>query len=273
MNTSIKDKYLIWTAIGLVVCLISLGVTIVVGSDFGHDNFVRVITFVCCNALGWLFYLIFQSFIYDAYQIYTIKFGSKATPCEEVVPIEHTSSAVVNDSPSIQTTEPTQVPEPIQIHIDAQQHEETRANYMDREKLEEEKRIRMVMEYIHYIMPRIADEETVNHICTEVHQWMIFHKYKPKAIKRKLIKEVNSVPLRHFVWNIAERFMYKKHYTGDVKANFIRSLFPKEFVDTDIDTTKNFKVSPKASEIPIDEPEGGNLNFHYPEDYTPKQLV
>ena len=37
--------------------------------------------------------------------------------------------------------------------------------------------------------------------------------------------------------------------------------FPKEFVDTDIDTTKNFKVSPRASKIPIDEPEGGNLNF------------
>ena len=270
MNTSIKDKYLIWTAIGLVVCLISLGVTIVVGSDFAHDNFVRVITFVCCNALGWLFYLIFQSFIYDAYQIYTIKFGSKEIACQKVEPIENTSCAEVNDSQAIETNEPLQVSEPIQIHIDTQQHEETRSNYMDREKQEEEKRIRMVMEYIHYIMPRIADEETVNHICTEVHQWMIFHKYKPKAIKRRLIKEVNSVPLRHFVWNIAERFMYKKHYTGDVKANFIRSLFPKEFVDTDIDTTKNFKVSPRASEIPIDEPEGGNLNFHYPEDYTSK---
>ena len=46
--------------------------------------------------------------------------------------------------------------------------------------------------------------------------------------------------------------------------------FPKEFVDTDIDTTKNFKVCPRASEIPIDEPEGGNLNFHYHEDFQSK---
>ena len=41
-------------------------------------------------------------------------------------------------------------------------------------------------------------------------------------------------------------------------------------VDTDIDTTKNFKVSPRASEIPIDEPEGGNLNFHY---FDTKSLI
>ena len=28
----------------------------------------------------------------------------------------------------------------------------------------------MVMEYIHFVMPRIADKETVNHICAEVNK-------------------------------------------------------------------------------------------------------
>ena len=31
---------------------------------------------------------------------------------------------------------------------------------------------RQVMEYCHYYLPRIADQETVNHICTEVDKWM-----------------------------------------------------------------------------------------------------
>ena len=53
---------------------------------------------------------------------------------------------------------------------------------------------------------------------------------------------------------------------------FIKTLFPKEFADTEIETIKNFKVDPRKSEIPIDEPEGDNFSFHYPEDYTPKQL-
>lgn len=274
MESSIKEKYLIWTAVGLAICVISLGVTIIIGSDFGHDNFIRLIVFVCSNVFGWLVYLVFQSFIFDAYHIYKMKFGKKEKPLEveavapqEVIAPMAEETAITEE---ISDKEPTQEIQPIEIHITSQHHQERKASYEEMQKQEMEQRVRMVMEYIHYIMPRIADEETINHICTEVHQWMIFHKYKPKAIKRRLNKEVNSVPLRHFVWNIAERFMYKKHYTGDVKANFIRSLFPKEFVDTDIDTTKNFKVSPRASEIPIDEPEGGNLNFHYFEDIQSK---
>jgi len=70
------------------------------------------------------------------------------------------------------------------------------------------------------------------------------------------------------VWNISERFMYKKYYNGDNRANFIKTLFPREFADTDIATIKNFKVDPSKTLIPIDEPENGSLDFHYPEDYA-----
>ncbi len=83
----------------------------------------------------------------------------------------------------------------------------------------------MVMEYIHFIMPRIADKETVNHICGEVNNWMRLHSYKPKPIKGRLTKDISNIPLRHFVWNISERFMYKKYYTGDNRARFISTLF------------------------------------------------
>lgn len=44
----------------------------------------------------------------------------------------------------------------------------------------------MVVEYIHFYMPRIADEETVNHVCNEVSNWMNKNNYKPKPIKRRL---------------------------------------------------------------------------------------
>lgn len=82
MESSIKEKYLIWTAVGLAICVISLGVTIIIGSDFGHDNFIRLIVFVCTNVFGWLVYLVFQSFIFDAYHIYKLKFGKKEKPLE-----------------------------------------------------------------------------------------------------------------------------------------------------------------------------------------------
>ena len=271
MDATIKEKYLIWTAVGLAICIISLGVTIIVGSDFGHDNFIRLIVFVCSNVFGWLLYLVFQSFIFDAYHIYKLKFGKKEKPQEiEVIAPVAEETAVIEETA---VKEPIQEPQPLEIHITSQHHQERKTSYEEMLKLEMEQRERMIMEYIHYIMPRIADEETTNHICTEVHNWMYNPNYKPKPIKRRLTKQITSVPLRHLVWNITARFMNPKLYSGDNKAIFIKTLFPKEFADTEIDTIKNFKVDPRKSEIPIDEPEGDNFSFHYPEDYTPKQLL
>ena len=276
MESSIKEKYLIWTAVGLAICVISLGVTIIIGSDFGHDNFIRLIVFVCSNVFGWLLYFVFQSFIFDAYHIYKLKFGKKETSLEvEAVAPQEVIASVVEETAVTEETavkEPIQELQPLEIHITSQHHQERKASYEEMQKLEMEQRERMVMEYIHYIMPRIADEETTNHICTEVHNWMYNPNYKPKPIKRRLTKQITSVPLRHLVWNITVRFMNPKLYNGENKALFIKTLFPKEFADTEIDTIKNFKVDARKSEIPIDEPEGDNLSFHYPEDYTPKQL-
>ena len=271
MDATIKEKYLIWTAVGLAICIISLGVTIIVGSDFGHDNFIRLIVFVCSNVFGWLLYLVFQSFIFDAYHIYKLKFDKKEKPQEiEVVAPEEVIAPVTVETAvteEISVKESIQETQPIEIHISSQQHQERKASYEEIQKLEMEQRERMIMEYIHYIMPRIADEETINHICTEVHNWMYNPNYKPKPIKRRLTKQITSVPLRHLVWNITARFLNPKLYSGDNKANFIKTLFPKEFADTEIDTIKNFKVDPRKSEIPIDEPEGENSSFHYPESY------
>ena len=274
MDATIMEKYLIWTAVGLAICIISLGVTIVVGSDFGHDNFIRLIVFICSNVFGWLLYLVFQSFIFDAYHIYKLKFGKKDKPQEiEVVAPQEVIAPMAEETAVVEETadkEPIQELQPIKIHISSQQHQEAKASYEEKQQLEKELRVRMVMEYIHYIMPRIADEETINHICTEVHHWMYNPNYKPKQIKRRLTKQITSVPLRHFVWNITARFLDSRLYDGENKANFIKALFPKEFADTEIDTIKNFKVDPKKSEIPIDEPDEENLSFHYPEDYQPK---
>ena len=158
--------------------------------------------------------------------------------------------------------------QPIELTIAPDLHEKNRANYASREQREKEERIRMVMEYCHYYLPRIADQETVNHICTEVDKWMNLNTYTPKPIQRPFTKDINNIPLRHFVWNISERFLYKRYYNGDNRAKFIKALFPKSFADTDLSTIKNFKVEPLKTEIPIDEPENGKLDFHYPEDYV-----
>ena len=273
MEPSVKDKHIIWGFVGFAILLISSIATLVVADKFNQDNFVRLIVFVCSNLLGWLLYFSFQTVIFDTYEIYRIKFGKKKTPVEIAeVREDQPQDAHKPVPPASMSTGGEAAPDirPTEIAISPELHEKNRADYEDREQRENEERIAMVMEYIHFIMPRIADKETVNHICGEVNNWMRLHSYKPKPIKGRLTKDISNIPLRHFVWNISERFMYKKYYNGDNRANFIKTLFPREFADTDIATIKNFKVDPSKTLIPIDEPENGSLDFHYPEDYARK---
>ena len=271
MEPSVKDKHIIWGFVGFAILLISSIATLIVAEKFNQDNFVRLIVFVCSNLLGWLLYFSLQTVIFDTYEIYRIKFGKKKTPSE----ITEVQEDQLQDAhkPVTPASMPTggEVPpdiRPTEIAISPELHEKNRADYEDREQRENEERISMVMEYIHFIMPRIADKETVNHICGEVNNWMRLHSYKPKPIKGRLTKDISNIPLRHFVWNISERFMYKKYYTGDNRARFISTLFPHEFADTDIATIKNFKVEPLKTLIPIDEPENGKFDFHYTADYV-----
>ena len=274
MEPTIKDKHIILGFIFVAICLISFFITLIVAEGFKQDNFVRLIVFLCSNLLGWLLYFSFQTVIFDTYEIYKIKFGKKETPAEVVAiqeeqpqnTLEHAAQASIlaNEETPINT-------KPIALNIDPKRHEANRASYEDKQKQEEEERVRMVMEYIHFIMPRIADEATVNHICNEVGNWMNLNTYKPKPIPGRLTNEITYIPLRHFIWKISERFLYKKYYNGDNRARFIKDLFPREFADTDIVTIKNFKVDPLKSPIPIDEPENCSLDFHYPADYVRKE--
>ncbi|WP_368117644.1 MULTISPECIES: transposase [Bacteroidales] len=278
MEPSVKDKYIILGFVGFAILLISSIATLIVAEKFNQDNFVRLIVFVCGNLLGWLLYFSFQTVIFDTYEIYKIKFGKKKTLAETIKGREELPQSTLEPTAALKPMPtngeaPAGTEPPIKLSIAPELHEKNRADYEDREKQEKEERIRMVMEYIHFYMPRIADEETVNHICKEVNSWMNLHTYKPKPITRRLTKEITNIPLRHFVWNISERFMYKKYYNGDNRARFIKALFPHEFADTDIATIKNFKVEPLKTLIPIDEPENGNLDFHYPADYVREKQI
>ena len=92
MESSIKDKYIILGFVGFAIVLISSIATLVIADSFNQDNFVRWIVFVCCNLLGWLLYLSFQTLIFDTYEIYKIKFGKKKTPATEIITVQEEPS-------------------------------------------------------------------------------------------------------------------------------------------------------------------------------------
>ena len=79
----------------------------------------------------------------------------------------------------------------------------------------------------------------------------------------RLRSTLTTLDLRHFVWNIAERLGSKKDYTGEVRAIFIKRMFPNVMKDIELDSIRNFKFQPDTGSIMIDEPEKGDYHFHF----------
>ena len=53
-----------------------------------------------------------------------------------------------------------------------------------------------------------------------------------------------------------------KDYTGRVRADFIKRMFPDVMRDIEQDSIRNFKFQPDTGSIVIDEPDKGDYHFH-----------
>ena len=125
---------------------------------------------------------------------------------------------------------------------------------------EKDKRTRAVLDYVHRTMSRFLYEEDLYKVIEAVKEWSNDTNYTPTAINR-FKENVENFPLRHFVWNIAER-LGKRDYTMAMRIAFIKALFPKPFEDLDYSTLKNLKAPCSNDIIPIDEPTNGGYDFH-----------
>ena len=122
--------------------------------------------------------------------------------------------------------------------------------------------ISAIMEYVtHTMSPYIYDNGELEKLCDAIRMWADDWQHKPVPIRLK--STLTTLDLRHFVWNIAERLGSKKDYTGEVRAMFIKRMFPDVMKDIELDSIRNFKFQPDTGSIVIDEPDKGDYHFHY----------
>ena len=118
------------------------------------------------------------------------------------------------------------------------------------------------MDYTRHIMsPFVYDDGELEKLCNEIQKWTDDYTYTPAPVRLK--QKLTTVDLRHFVWNIGERLGSKNDYSGYVRADFIKSMFPNIFIDMNLDSIRNFKFQPNKGSILIDEPDGNDYHFHY----------
>ena len=284
-NMAVRDYCLLWGCPGLVILTISLLVSLKVGNDFGQDNFAKFVTFIISSGLLGTVYFLFQSVLADV--PLKLQNGqrkeamllndqeSEGLPEDSMgnVSIEQVQEClteVPHQTEALQEAlfeelqEPTiEVSDTTETSIEQPDLYAIRCKEFQREQ--EQRRqdtIAAIMEYVtHTMSPYIYDNGELEKLCNEIKKWADDWRHRPVPIRLK--STLTTLDLRHFVWNIAERLGSKKDYTGEVRAIFIKKMFPDVMKDIELDSIRNFKFQPDTGSIMIDEPDKGDYHFHY----------
>lgn len=290
---AMRDYCLFWGCPGMVILTISLFVSLKVGNDFGQDNFAKFVTFVISSGLLGTVYYLFQSVLVEValkLQKRQRKEVMLLTDQEaEVIPEDSTSDVTIEqvqecsedellsaseemppqtesaqESLSEELQEPAiEVPDTVESSTEQPDLYAQRCKEYQREQ--EQRRqdtITAIIEYVtHTMSPYIYDNGELEKLCDAIRKWANDWRHVPVPIRLK--STLTTLDLRHFVWNIAERLGSKKDYTGEVRAMFIKRMFPDVMKDIELDSIRNFKFQPDTGSIMIDEPDKGDYHFHY----------
>lgn len=233
----------IYAFTGTAILAISLVVAMYVGNDFHQSLFVESITFAGSNVLLWA---IFLSMVNCPYELLTIK--NKA---DKQILISNADQKLSEQI----------LPQAVSVEYSHEDYAKCVEAQKKEAREEKDKRTTAVLDYTHRTMSRFLYEEDLNKVIDAVKEWSNDCNYTPTAINR--FKEtVENIPLRHFVWNIAER-LGKRDYTMAMRIAFIKALFPKPFEGLDYSTLKNLKAPCSNDVIPIDEPDTPDYSFHF----------
>ncbi len=283
---AVRDYCLVWGCPGLVILTISLFVSLKVGNDFGQDNFAKFVTFIISSGLLGTVYYLLQSVLVEV-PLKLQKRPSKETMLladqeTGVVPEDTTGNVSIEQVQECLTEELLQPDESAQEPLSEEQQEPTAEisdstdmsseqsdlyaqrckEYQREQEQRRQNTIAAIMEYVtHTMSPYIYDNEELEKLCDAIKKWADDWRHIPVPIRLK--STLTTLDLRHFVWNIAERLGSKKDYTGEVRAIFIKRMFPDVMRDIELDSIRNFKFQPDTGNIVIDELDKGDYHFHF----------
>lgn len=294
-NMTVRDYCLLWGCPGLVILTISLLVSLKVGNDFGQDNFAKFVTFVISSGLLGTIYYLFQSVLADVPlkmqnrqrqvpmlltdqeteavtedSTDNMSFEQVHECLAEVLPQTESAQEHLSEELQEPTIEISDSAEPTKevsdtIETSSEQPDLYTQRCKEYQREQEQRRhntIDAIMEYVtHTMSPYIYDNDELEKLLDAIRKWADDWQHKPVPIRLK--STLTTLDLRHFVWNIAERLGSKKDYTGEVRAIFIKRMFPDVMRDIELDSIRNFKFQPDMGNIVIDEPDKGDYHFHF----------
>ena len=294
-NMAVRVYCLVWGCPGLVILTISLFVSLKVGNDFGQDNFAKFVTFVISSGLLGTVYYLFQSVLaevslrlqngqHEGTILLTDQEAEAVTEdstdndiieqvqeCRaEVLPQTESAQEHLSEELQESTIEISDSAEPTKeiadtIETSSEQTDLYAQRCKEYQREQEQRRqntIDAIMGYVtHTMSPYIYDNDELEKLLDAIRKWADDWQHIPVPIRLK--STLTTLDLRHFVWNIAERLGSKKDYSGRVRADFIKRMFPDVMRDIEQDSIRNFKFQPDTGNIVIDEPDKGDYHFHF----------
>lgn len=294
-NMAVRVYCLVWGCPGLVILTISLFVSLKVGNDFGQDNFAKFVTFVISSGLLGTVYYLFQSVLaevslrlqngqHEGTILLTDQEAEAVTEdstdndiieqvqeCRaEVLPQTESAQEHLSEELQESTIEISDSAEPTKeiadtIETSSEQPDLYSQRCKEYQREQEQRRqntIDAIMGYVtHTMSPYIYDNDELEKLLDAIRKWADDWQHIPVPIRLK--STLTTLDLRHFVWNIAERLGSKKDYSGRVRADFIKRMFPDEMRDIEQDSIRNFNFQPDTGNIVIDEPDKGDYHFHF----------
>ena len=294
-NMAVRVYCLVWGCPGLVILTISLFVSVKVGNDFGQDNFAKFVTFVISSGLLGTVYYLFQSVLaevslrlqngqHEGTILLTDQEAEAVTEdstdndiieqvqeCRaEVLPQTESAQEHLSEELQESTIEISDSAEPTKeiadtIETSSEQPDLYAQRCKEYQREQEQRRqntIDAIMGYVtHTMSPYIYDNDELEKFLDAIRKWADDWQHIPVPIRLK--STLTTLDLRHFVWNIAERLGSKKDYSGRVRADFIKRMFPDVMRDIEQDSIRNFKFQPDTGNIVIDEPDKGDYHFHF----------
>ena len=294
-NMAVRDYCLVWGCPGLVILTISLFVSLKVGNDFGQDNFAKFVTFVISSGLLGTVYYLLQSVLAEVPLRLQNGLRKEAIPLTDQeaefvtedstdnMSIEQVHECLAEVLPQTESTEEPLSEELIETTVEISDSAEPTKEvsgtietsseqpdlyaqrckeYQREQEQRRQNTIDAIIEYVtHTMSPYIYDNEELEKLCDAIRKWADDWQHIPVPIRLK--STLTTLDLRHFVWNVAERLGSKKDYTGRVRADFIKRMFPDVMRDIEQDSIRNFKFQPDMGNIVIDEPDKGDYHFHF----------
>ena len=289
------NNVIVWGCPGLVILTISLFVSLKMGNDFGQDNFAKFVTFVISSGLLGTVYYLFQSVLaevslrlqngqHEGTILLTDQEAEAVTEdstdndiieqvqeCRaEVLPQTESAQEHLSEELQESTIEISDLAEPTKeiadtIETSSEQPDLYAQRCKEYQREQEQRRqntIDAIMGYVtHTMSPYIYDNDELEKLLDAIRKWADDWQHIPVPIRLK--STLTTLDLRHFVWNIAERLGSKKDYSGRVRADFIKRMFPDVMRDIEQDSIRNFKFQPDTGNIVIDEPDKGDYHFHF----------